>query len=194
MIAQAILALGYPGILIALLIEGVGIPFPGDAFLVLYGFAAANGKMYFPLVWLIATIGYFAGTTCAFLLARQVGDRLLDKLYRFNFVNTDGVRNATSMMSRYSLFLLAPGRLLPGVRAIASYAAGVSQVDLSRFLAYTCIGSAMWTLLWLSLGYWFGENMNLIIRTAQTSLGYISLGMLACLLGYWLIRKKFRRV
>ncbi len=193
-IAEVILSLGYPGILIALLIEGIGIPFPGDAFLIFYGFSAASGKIQVAPAWIIAMVGYFAGTTCAFLIARRLGDKLLNNLEHFRFLNSVNVRAATNMMSRYRLLLLAPGRLLPGIRAIASYAAGISQVDFPHFLVYTCIGSGMWTSLWFTLGYWFGENMNEILHTAQTSLTYVSLGILALLIGLWFIRKRFGRV
>ncbi len=193
-IAQALLSLGYPGILIATIIEGIGIPFPGDAFLVFYGFAAAEEKMSFGAVWIISIAGYLIGTTIVYLLSRHLGDKLLLYLGKFSMMNQRNVRHATGMMNRYSLWILAPGRLLPGVRAIGSYAAGISHIDLSRFLIYTSIGAAMWSLLWISLGYWFGENMNFIIHTVQTSFVYITLGLLAIALGFWLIRRRLGRV
>jgi membrane protein DedA with SNARE-associated domain len=192
-IAQALFSLGYPGVLIALMIEGAGIPFPGDAFLVFYGFAAAEGKMHFALVWMIAIIGYLIGTTSVFLLCRSLGDQLIEQLGKYNLMSPRNVRQATGMMNRYSLLVLAPGRLLPGIRAIGSYAAGISHIDFSRFLLYTSIGAAMWSLLWISVGFWFGENMSIVMHTVQTSFVYITLGILLIIAGFWFIRRRFYR-
>jgi len=50
------------------------------------------------------------------------------------------------------------GRLVPLVRALINYPAGVARMPIGRFLLYSALGSLPWNAVLLLGGYLLGEN------------------------------------
>ncbi len=184
-LTNGVLSLGYVGVYLALLVEGLGLPFPGDAVMGLYGVAAAEG-LFHPLgVGIVGTLGYLNGALIGYGLARLFGSPWLNRLEHWALFNRSSMMRTTRMMDRYGPLLLIPGRFLPGIRSVSSYAAGLMGMALGRFLLYTGMGVVLWVALWLSLGYWFGEHLQVVLRWMQSSMGYIALLMGLTALAAW---------
>lgn len=173
-LTQTIFAIGYPGVIIALIVEGLGLPFPGDAVMAFYGIAAARGSLNFWGVLVFSVIGYMIGATTAYALSWRYGGRVLDRILDLPLFNQRSLRRTTSMIDRYGPLLLVPGRFLPGVRSVSSYVAGLAHMELQPFLVYTGIGVALWCAAWVSIGYWFGEHLKPILHFASSSLAYFT--------------------
>ncbi|MCL6594172.1 MAG: VTT domain-containing protein, partial [Alicyclobacillus sp.] len=99
------------------------------------------------------------------------------------------LRRAAGRLLRYGPLLLVPGRFLPGWRAVSSYAAGAAHMDLRAFLVYTGMGAGLWCGAWLGVGYWFGENADWLLRTANTWLALLAAAGAAAVAGLWLYRR-----
>ncbi|QQE78610.1 DedA family protein [Alicyclobacillus sp. SO9] len=189
-LAESVLAIGYPGILIALVVEGLGLPFPGDAVMAFYGIAAAKGNFPFLGVLIVSIIGYMIGAIAAFYLSRQFGSRLLDRIAQMPLLNQRSMRRTTDLMDRYGPLLLIPGRFLPGVRSVSSYVAGALNMDLQPFLVYTGVGVSLWCAAWVAVGYWFGENLDTVLHFAQHSLAYLTGAGLLAVFVVWLWKRQ----
>lgn len=50
------------------------------------------------------------------------------------------------------------GRLVPGVRVLISIPAGLSSMPLGPFLAFSAVGTALWTIALGYVGYVLGEH------------------------------------
>lgn len=188
-LAQTVIAIGYIGTFFALFVEGLGLPFPGDAVMAFYGFAVAEGRFNLWGVIAISVLGYVCGTSICYVISRKYGPKLLN---RFQFLSHGNMMRTTSMIDRFGPLLLIPGRFLPGVRTFSSYAAGMYRMEIRAFLTYTVIGVALWCSAWVMLGFWFGENMKVIMQSVQSWLGYFTLGTITLATIYWLIRKRRR--
>jgi membrane protein DedA with SNARE-associated domain len=194
--AQSLLYFGYLGVLVALFIEGLGLPFPGDAFLVFYGFgctiyASHQGNLHFLPMLCFSILGYTLGTTVAYLVARCYGTRLFATLSQKAWFPWSRMEKTLALMNKYGSWLLIPGRFLPGIRTFSSYAAGLSRMPFRNFLLYTLVSAVLWCSFWAGLGYWFGENIREVFQTLQTYLFYVSLGVAVCGLIVLLIRKRY---
>ena len=59
------------------------------------------------------------------------------------------------------------GRVIPGVRSLISVPAGVAGMPLTPFLAYSALGTVVWTGLLTGAGYGLGENYRLVGRFVE---------------------------
>jgi membrane protein DedA with SNARE-associated domain len=50
------------------------------------------------------------------------------------------------------------GRLVPGVRSVVSFPAGVAGMGLGRFVVLTALGSAAWNALLIGAGWRLGSD------------------------------------
>jgi membrane protein DedA with SNARE-associated domain len=191
-IAEAVLTLGYVGVLLALVVEGLGLPFPGDAMMAFYGFAAARGDLNLAGVFLCSLAGYLVGTTFAYAVSRRYGREWLDIAARRVLLSERSMRRTTSLIDRYGPWLLVPGRFLPGVRSVSSYVAGVGDMDFRDFLLYTGIGASLWCAAWLGIGYWFGDHLDAVIQAVQSGLAYLTGAVVVGLFGLWVYRRRSR--
>jgi len=173
-ITESILSIGVLGILLSMIVEGTGLPFPGDMLLAFYGFEAFKGRFHLTVVIAMSISGYLIGTVCSYLLSRHFGERLFQQLHRLPFISQANVRHTAQLMHRYGPIILAPGRFFPGLRSISSYAAGLSNLEFLPFLFYTIIGTTLWCTATVLLGYWFGEHIQEIMHMVQTYMMYIS--------------------
>jgi membrane protein DedA with SNARE-associated domain len=96
------------------------------------------------------------------------------------------------------------GRLIPAVRQYISFPAGLSRMNLARFLFFTGLGAGIWVTILVWIGYAAGTQLDNITSESIKELWHvysteITLGLiLFCILligGYilWYRRKKSRR-
>jgi len=191
-IADELLSWGYLGVFAALVIEGLGLPFPGDAVMAFYGFAAAHGQAHAGGVIGFSIVGYMAGTVFAYRVSHQYGAGLFDRIGSRFLLDHRSMTRASRLIDQYGPWLLIPGRFLPGVRSVSSYVAGASHMEFQPFLVYTGIGASLWCATWVGLGYWFGENMDVVLHAVQSSLAYVTGAGLVLLLALWAYRRRVR--
>ncbi|MFY9082325.1 DedA family protein, partial [Aliarcobacter butzleri] len=79
------------------------------------------------------------------------------------------------------------GRLIPGLRHYISLPAGLARMNLFIFCLYTTLGATIWVIILTLLGYYIGDNEELV----KEYLRYLIVGLLLCLtlLGIWYYKK-----
>src|SRR5579875_1717576 len=188
-VTAGLVYLGYPGVFVAMVMEGLGLPFPGDVFLAFYGYSVAEHSMHGITVCCFGTLGYFTGVSIVFLLTRRFEKVLLRPLYQMRLLNEARLQNTGGLMDRYAALVLIPGRFLPGIRSLSTYAAALSTMPYASFALYSIVGSIVWCGAWLGLGYWFGENVDAMMKHVQTTLMWVTIILVAGAIAYWLLRK-----
>ncbi len=189
-ILEGVFRVGYPGIVLALIVEGLGLPFPGDAVMAFYGFAAADANFRLDGVIVCSFIGYMFGSTLAYAASRRFGRGMLDRLARLRWFSSGSLMRTSRLIDRFGPLLLVPGRFLPGVRSVSPYVAGMGGMEMEPFLFYTGLGAALWCTAWVCVGYWFGEHLDWILHVAQSSLAYVTGCALVIGAAYWLWRRR----
>ncbi|GGJ04119.1 alkaline phosphatase [Alicyclobacillus cellulosilyticus] len=188
--AEALISLGLGGVFVALVIEGLGLPFPGDAVMVFYGFEAARGQLSLPGVLAACLAGYLTGTCLAYGVSRRFGRPLGERLQRFILLDARSMTRAERLLDRYGAALLVPGRFLPGVRSASSYVAGLCGMSLRPFLAYTALGAWLWCGAWVFAGYWLGDHAAAVLKFSQTWLAYLTGIALVAATALWLLLRR----
>ncbi|MCX6775055.1 MAG: DedA family protein, partial [DPANN group archaeon] len=70
-----------------------------------------------------------------------------------------------SWFSKHGMLAIFLSRLLPVVRTIISFPAGITKVNFKKFLLYSTLGIIPWTILLIYIGFKLGAAWQSIITT-----------------------------
>jgi membrane protein DedA with SNARE-associated domain len=148
---------GYLGIALLMLAENVFPPIPSELIMPLAGFTAARGELNIVGVVVAGMAGSIAGALLWYCIGRWVGcerlERWADRHGRWLAIAPDEVDDSMRWFRRHGGKAVLIGRLIPAVRTLISIPAGIFDMRLPVFLAYTAIGTAVWTALLAGAGY-----------------------------------------
>ena len=174
---------GYLGIFLLMTIESSFIPFPSEIVLVPAGYLASQGQMNVVLIMLSGVGGSLVGALINYYLAYKLGRKLLKKYGKYFFIKEDALAKMDSFFEKHGHISTFTGRLIPGIRQLISIPAGLAHMNLAVFSFYTALGAGIWAMILVLLGYFIGENQELIDTYLKQILGVVLL--LLVLLGMW---------
>jgi membrane protein DedA with SNARE-associated domain len=170
---------GYALVLLAVLVEQVGVPVPAFPVLVVAGALAAEGTLSVPAVLALAIAAALAGDLLWFHLGRRYGERVLAALCRASWTEGDCALRAGRTFARFGLKALLVTRFVPGLAAAAPSMAGLYGYGRLRFAAFDAAGGALWAGLAVTLGYVFHREVDAVLATLQG----VGFGVLAAAAG-----------
>lgn len=148
---------GYLGVFLLMLVENVFPPIPSELIMPLAGFTAAEGKLNVILVVLAGAAGSLLGALFWYYVGRWLGRERLQRFAarhgRWLTLTPGQVDEARDWFGRHGATAVFLGRLVPTVRTLISVPAGVAGMPLTRFLAFTALGTGLWTVLLAGAGY-----------------------------------------
>jgi membrane protein DedA with SNARE-associated domain len=165
-----ILKLGYPGIFLLMAMESSVIPIPSELVMPPAGYWAAEGKMNMAFAILCGTLGSLVGAYINYFVARHLGRPLLLKYGKYVWISEEKFARVESFFLRHGEISTFIGRLLPVVRHLISLPAGLSGMSHLRFSLYTLLGAGIWVTVLTWIGYFIGENQELIMRYSHKAL------------------------
>lgn len=177
---------GYLGIFLLMAVESSFIPFPSEIVLVPAGFLASEGKMSITMIMLSGVGGSLLGAFVNYYLALLLGRKLLQKYGKYFFIKENAIVKMDSFFESHGAISTFIGRLIPGIRQLISIPAGLSKMNLAVFSIYTALGAGIWALILTLLGYFIGENQELI-DTYLKQIIYIILSLLG-IIGFFYYR------
>jgi membrane protein DedA with SNARE-associated domain len=196
-LADTILRLGYPGIMVLMAIESSVLPLPSELVMPPAGYLAAKGQMNSVLAVGVGTLGSVIGALVNYALALFVGEPLLRKYGKYVLVSARSLDRTEAFFRRHGEISTLIGRLLPVVRHLISIPAGVSRMNLGRFIFFTALGAGLWCAILTYLGWIIGrhgEQVETVIGpyVHHTFLTYILPGVVILLVVYVLWRRRGR--
>ena len=153
---------GYLGIFIMMAIESSFIPFPSEIVLIPAGFLASKGEMSLPFIMSSALVGSLFGAFINYFLALVLGRKILEKYGKYFFIKESALVKMDNYFAKHGAISTFIGRLIPGIRQLISIPAGLSKMNLAVFSLYTTLGAGIWAFILTMLGYFIGENQELI--------------------------------
>ncbi|MEK6848390.1 MAG: DedA family protein [Nanoarchaeota archaeon] len=197
-LVSAINAGSYLGIFILMSIESSFIPFPSEIVLIPAGFLAAKGEMSFFIIMLMAIAGSIAGALINYYLALHLGRRIVNRLVfrygRFFLISQETILKAERFFQKHGAITMFIGRLIPVIRQLISLPAGFARMPLAPFLIYTTLGAGIWSIILVYLGYFLGNNTELI----KQYLGQITIALLALcgiiIISYVILKRRKNRL
>jgi membrane protein DedA with SNARE-associated domain len=140
---------GYLGVAFLMFAENVFPPIPSELIMPLAGFAAARGELNVGLVVLAGSAGSLLGAWFWYEVGRRVGaerlKRWTERHGRWLTLGPDEVDQARDWFGRHGGKAVLLGRMVPAVRTLISVPAGIAGMRLGPFLAYSAVGTVVWT-------------------------------------------------
>lgn len=112
----------------------------------------------FVIALLVATVGAVAGSLAGYLIGAWGGRPLLDRYGRYVHIHAAELDRADAWFARYGDWAVFVARLVPLLRALINYPAGVAHMPLGRFVLFSTLGSLPWNAALLLAGYLLGAN------------------------------------
>ena len=153
---------GYLGIFLLMAIESSFIPFPSEIVLVPAGYLASEGKMSLSLIMASGLGGSMVGAFINYFLALTLGRKILQRYGKYFFIKESALEKMDNYFLKHGHISTFIGRLIPGIRQLISIPAGLARMNLGVFSLYTALGAGIWALILVLLGYFIGENQELI--------------------------------
>lgn len=139
------------------LIENIFPPSPSDSVLVFTGSLVSLGTVGFPELLISSTAGSVAGFIIMFILGSKF-DRRFVRSKKLKYINPESILKVENWFKKYGYKLIVANRFLSGTRAVISFFAGMSGLDLKKTIILSAISAAVWNTLLILLGSLFGNN------------------------------------
>jgi len=185
---------GYLAIFLLLLPGTFGIPIPDELLLTFTGYLALRGELRLIPAMAVAVSGAVLGITLDYWVGRAAGARLIWESGAFFRLRHDKFKSLQEWLRRGGGWRLCLGYFLPGVRHWVAIAAGITKFPLAGFTRVAYLGVLAWSLVYILLGYFLGEEAGLLVERIGAHCRWASGLIVALLLGYVLIRGKWLRL
>jgi membrane protein DedA with SNARE-associated domain len=157
---------GYIGIFLLMMLETVFPPIPSEVIMPVAGVRAAAGPMSLVGVIASGTAGAMVGNLFWYFVARWVGFKrfcpFIERHGRWLTMDWYDVEKVERLFGRFGPVVVAIGRLIPTIRSVVSIPAGLVRMRLVNFLAWSTLGTAVWSGLLASAGYVLGQQFERI--------------------------------
>lgn len=178
--------LGYGTVALLMTVESSFIPFPSELVVPPAAYKALQPDSGLNIVFIVvaATIGAMIGAFINYYLAKFLGRPLIVKfvdsrLGHFLLLDAQKVEKAEQFFRDHGAVSTLVGRFIPVIRQLISIPAGLAEMKLLPFAAFTAIGATIWNIILAVLGYVaHGQKDVIQAYSHELSLGLVVLGVL----------------
>lgn len=168
---------GYGAVALAVGLESVGLPLPGEITLISAAlYAGATGRMDIVLVVLTAAASAIMGSNAGYLIGRALGEPLLERYGPRIGLTAERLMVGRRLFARHGAKVVLFGRFIVVLRTVAAVLAGALTMAFPVFLAANVAGAVVWTCLY-GFGAW---ELGSRIETMKGPLG-IGIGAVAAI-------------
>lgn len=169
---------GYLAVFGLSFISSMGLPV-GAEVAIIYGGVLASGQVagVHPLnlvvVIVVATLGEVLGSLTGYLIGYFGGRPLVDRVGKYVLLTHKDLDRAEAWFARRGEPVVLFGRFVPLLRSFVSFAAGLGEMAVAKFLVFTVIGTAVWCAALTSIGYSLGSTYKAVLK-GFTNAGYVA--------------------
>ncbi len=177
---------GYLMLFLVVLVEGFGIPAPGQTLLIATALLAAHGKLNIAGVLVSAFLATGIGGCIGYWIGVNGGRRLILRFGRYLHIGEPELERLETSFGRYGVWFVVFARFFEVLRQLNGIVAGTVGMPFRRFLLANLTGAALWAAVW-GLGSWrLGRHMqdlDSLTEKAGTLLVLLLIAVLLVLLG-----------
>ncbi|MBM7659656.1 membrane protein DedA with SNARE-associated domain [Bacillus mesophilus] len=180
---------GYIALFLVLWIGFFFMPVPNEVIVMSSGLLIAQ-DIFSLLPGIITTyLGVVMSLTTLYVLGRFCFHPIQKKLlYKPRFQKY--LESASQLIDKHGPLALMIGYYFPGVRHFVPFVIGSNKMSYRVFALYAYGTAAIWTIVFFMIGYFFGGNMDNILKNLFTYGGIVTVSVLTLILFLYIRRKK----
>jgi membrane protein DedA with SNARE-associated domain len=173
-------------------ISSMGLPV-GSELAIIGGGALATGKvtgqgepLNLAVVIILATLGEVLGSAAGYAIGRYGGRPLVDRVGKYVLLTHKDLDRAEAWFARRGEPVVFFGRFIPLLRSFVSFAAGLGEMAIGKFLLFTVIACAIWCSALASIGYGLAGTYDQVVKGFSYA-GYVlvALAVVAVAVVFW---------
>lgn len=180
---------GYAGIIFLMALESSFVPFPSEVVVPPAGYLASIKQMNIFLVILSGITGSILGSLLNYWIASRFGRDFLLKYSKYFFINTEKFAKFEVFFNTHGEITTFVGRLIPVIRQYISFPAGLVRMNLKKFIFYTGLGAAVWCTVLAYVGYFVGNNIDIIKENIDHIMYFIFPALILLVIIYVVVYK-----
>jgi membrane protein DedA with SNARE-associated domain len=178
-IQNLIQAYGLWVVFAVVMLEGMGIPVPGETALITAAlYAGSTHQIGIASVVLVAAMAAIIGDNIGYLIGRSIGIRLIERYGRHVRLNEARLKMGQYLFRRHGGKIVLCARFVTLLRSFAALLAGVNRMRWPYFLIMNAIGGTCWAFLFGGGAYLFGEEMRRVTRPVSLLLLVAAVGLI----------------
>lgn len=148
---------GYVGIALLIAIENVFPPIPSEVILTFGGFMTTYGELNFWGVLIASTIGAVIGALILYMVGRILDAERIERLAagkigKILHFEPEDIHKANVWFKEKGSSSVFFCRFIPIVRSLISIPAGMTKMNMGKFLIMTFSGTLIWNFVLIFLG------------------------------------------
>jgi membrane protein DedA with SNARE-associated domain len=157
-LAHTLLTLFYtyelPTLFVMTLLEeaGIPIPIPSDTLVALAGSQRSVPFLHSVAAIGLASLAAFLGSSVLFLVMKRGGRPLLARYGHLLRLKQSHIEMMENAFAKHGRWILIVGRLIPGLRIVATIIAGISGMSYPDFAVTVIIAAVIWATFYYTLG------------------------------------------
>lgn len=136
--------MGYLGVFLMMALESTIVPVPSEIIMPPAGYWAEQGQMSLWGVILAGGLGSTFGSSLCYWFSYTVGRAVLTRYGKWFLLPPERLELAERWLAEFALGGIFLSRLLPIVRHLIGFPAGLIRVPFGKFVAVTFVGSTLW--------------------------------------------------
>jgi membrane protein DedA with SNARE-associated domain len=173
-------------------VENVFPPSPSDVVMLFIATLIGIGTIGHVPAIAIATTGSTLGFLTAFLLGRRFGRRWVNS-GKVPFITNESLVKVDGWFDKYGYWVIIVNRFLAGTRAVVSFFAGMSGLDLVKTTLFCTLSALAWNVLIIELGAFLGSNWRqgeVILSRYGMVVTILFAAVIIFFLVRWIIKRK----
>jgi membrane protein DedA with SNARE-associated domain len=151
---------GYGAIFVLLMLGIVGLPVSDETLLIFVGYLSFKGTLQLEPAVVTAFLGSASGITLSYGIGRFVGLPALIKFGYLVHLRPTHLAEAQRWVEQWGKYSLLVAYFIPGIRHLAALMLGAALLPATVFVRFAYAGALIWSVCFIGLGYFAGEEWN----------------------------------
>jgi membrane protein DedA with SNARE-associated domain len=191
LLRSAVVHYGYWAVAAMLLLEGAGLPLPGETILLSASFLAySEHELQLPWVIAVGVVATTAGGELGFAIGQHGGRPLIERYRHIFSISSATILRGDRLFERYGAPTVFLARFLFGMRVLAALLAGALHMPWRKFALFNFLGAAVWVSVICGTGYLFGGRWGRLAHDLKRFDLAVAIVIALALLWWWWRKRK----